>query len=716
MNDKKTTAALGIEELLSHSAWVRGLAGALVRDPHLAEDLAQDTYVAALSGARPARSPKAWLGAVLRNRVREVHRTEMRRRDWERGSDVAAPGRVEPPAGDVVARAQVHATVVSAVLALRDSYREVVLMRFFDELPPRAIAERLGVPVSTVHTRLTRGLARLRLELDRRHGADGTTWQQALFGLVGPPVGAGSGSVIGGWLFVGAGLGALFLGGVVALLVHDEPPPAEPIGRRVVASEETAEPTHTPGVDEATDDAAGAAVAGPIAAPAPNPAAPRSDAPPESVVRAGLPGAPVTDASGMVRIPAGTATVGTTEEEVQGLRLENPAEIKLFAASTPKHEVAVDAFWLDRCEVTHGEWELYLRATGTAPSDELIDGAWHGASYPDELEDRPVSFVAYPEAEAFARWAGKRLPTEVEWEWAARGEDGRVYPWGDTFTDESARTAGGPFGNHDLAGSVWEWTSSPFSPYPGYADLHIVTRATGGTRERYSAAEYFNSSRRVIKGGAFDSPSLALRSDVRQFAERASWFRTIGFRCAKSEEPGTDALRFALEDVGAYLFHPTTAPLGGPVSIAVTDHDGRRRVLGHREVAFASTAVWSKVTTLEEARVEASRGPLSLGLLWLGVSGLRPELASAAYSVAWSRPRDGDRLVLRDATGSDVASWPFAVELRNASAAESPTVIERRADGDRERLRFRGEVRLANGAAIPYGFEVLVDAEALRER
>ncbi|MFG0318894.1 MAG: sigma-70 family RNA polymerase sigma factor [Planctomycetota bacterium JB042] len=243
-SDPRTPHAQDPAELLTRSGWIRGLARRLVRDEHLADDLAQDAEVAALTHPESAsRSPRAWLATVLRNRAREAARRTERRTRREHG---AATAGAAPPASDVVARAQLHATVVTAVLGLHEPYREVVLLRFFDDLPPRKIAKRLGVPVSTVHTRLTRAIDRLRVELDRHHGGDRTAWLGAAALLARPEATLGTGAT------VVAGAAAVLIGGAAAILGRDEPP--EPTPPPVVAAA-TVAPAVEPREDEGGKDA-----------------------------------------------------------------------------------------------------------------------------------------------------------------------------------------------------------------------------------------------------------------------------------------------------------------------------------------------------------------------------------------------------------------------------------------------------------------------------
>ncbi len=176
-----TTPSKDPTPILAHARWLRSLAANLVADPASADDLAQDTTLAALrSDPEPDRPLKGWLATVLRNLRRQRWREELRRtaRESEAARDEAVPS-----AAELVERLQSHRRVVEAVERLDEPYRSTVLLRFFEERPPREIAERLGIPEETVRTRLKRALAILRRRLDAEKGADGRSWALALLPL-----------------------------------------------------------------------------------------------------------------------------------------------------------------------------------------------------------------------------------------------------------------------------------------------------------------------------------------------------------------------------------------------------------------------------------------------------------------------------------------------------------------------------------------------------
>jgi len=172
--------------LLSQAGWTRALARSLALDAHLAEDLAQDAWVAALE--RPpdlGRPVRGWLASVLRRRWVDLERARARRR---RREEVAASLEAWPSSHDVVEKAALQRELVGAVLELGEPYRTTVLLRFFEELPQREIARRMQVSSATVNSRLTRALARLRERLSG--GQDGVAWLRVFLPLLREPLAA----------------------------------------------------------------------------------------------------------------------------------------------------------------------------------------------------------------------------------------------------------------------------------------------------------------------------------------------------------------------------------------------------------------------------------------------------------------------------------------------------------------------------------------------
>ena len=168
--------------LLAERSWVRRVARALVRDGARSDDLEQSVWLRALERPREVRSPRAWLGTALRNAAVDLFRREGRRR---RREEAAARSDTAPAADEAVARAEALRRAVDAALALHEPYRTVVVLRFFEDVAPPAIAERLGVPLETVRTRLRRALEILRARLDDEHGGDRRAWLALLLPLAG---------------------------------------------------------------------------------------------------------------------------------------------------------------------------------------------------------------------------------------------------------------------------------------------------------------------------------------------------------------------------------------------------------------------------------------------------------------------------------------------------------------------------------------------------
>ena len=224
----------------------------------------------------------------------------------------------------------------------------------------------------------------------------------------------------------------------------------------------------------------------------------------------------VKTAGGMVSVPGGPFFMGCNEK----------VDSECFDREQPGREVEVAAFAIDRSEVTVGAYERYVQAANA-------ERPWRGAAAPDPR--LPVTGVRWSEASAFCASRGARLPTEFEWEAAARGPQGRRYAWGDTFDAAAASldsTACAPcrVGTHprgdtpegvsDLIGNVWEWTSSRFEAFPGGKPI-------AGAGALY-----------VIRGGAFNTPAVYAtayyRSGIDPSPPSRADIAQTGFRCAAS--------------------------------------------------------------------------------------------------------------------------------------------------------------------------------------
>ncbi len=241
------------EDLLVHAGFVRGRARAALRGDADCEDLEQDVWRAALAGAPvEVERQRPWLVTVLRRRAADFLRGRGRRARRERAA--ARPETVASTA-DAVERAETGRRLVAAVLALEEPFRSAVLLRFQDGLPPRAVAERLGVPVETARSRIRRGLERLRADLSERERREGRDARRVLSGLVvGVGGGAGSLALLGGALVAKklVGVAALLLLALGAFAVwrpdlpsRDAPPDASPARALVADRRGDSPPTAT---------------------------------------------------------------------------------------------------------------------------------------------------------------------------------------------------------------------------------------------------------------------------------------------------------------------------------------------------------------------------------------------------------------------------------------------------------------------------------------
>ncbi len=224
----------------------------------------------------------------------------------------------------------------------------------------------------------------------------------------------------------------------------------------------------------------------------------------------------------------------------------------------PPHEVLVAAFRLGRAPVTNRQYARFVEGTGHAPP-----AAWPNGAVPPGRELHPVTYVSWDEAAAFCRWAGGFLPSEAQWERAARGDDRRTWPWGDDpprpahaaleLTDTrpvgGRRSGAGPFGHLDLAGNAWEWTSSRYAPYPYDAD---------------DGREAPGAGHRVLRGGAFIHGPGEARCSYRHGMPPGTVDHYVGFRLATA--PAVTAGGIELLDVpaGVVRLGNDPRPSGGP--------------------------------------------------------------------------------------------------------------------------------------------------------
>jgi formylglycine-generating enzyme required for sulfatase activity len=221
----------------------------------------------------------------------------------------------------------------------------------------------------------------------------------------------------------------------------------------------------------------------------------------------------------MVEIPAGPFTLGSDAGEPN----ESPAQT-----------VELPVYQMDRFEVTNDDFTLFVNATGyqTEAEQQGARKTWRTFAV-EGNGNHPVVKATWNDAKAFCEWLGKRLPTEPEWEKAARGEQGYLFPWGNTFDSTKANlkasgirgtvavgsfaAGASPYGVEDMAGNVWEWTADPYLAYPNstYQD------------------KFYSEEFRVTRGGGWFDDEAQARAANRSAAAPDSANDDLGFRCAK---------------------------------------------------------------------------------------------------------------------------------------------------------------------------------------
>ena len=352
-----------------------------------------------------------------------------------------------------------------------------------------------------------------------------------------------------------------------------------------------------------------------IAATVAGPSSPAPATPFQPTVANAMP-APQPTPGGMVWIPGGEYSMGAADPTGMDM---NQVGMEATTDSRPIHRVYVDGFWMDRTDVTNAQFAAFMKATGYvtvaerkpraedfpgAPPENLVAGSvvfsppdhpvplndhfqwWSylkGANWRHPLglasdlkgkEKYPVVQIAYEDAEAYAKWAGKRLPTEAEWEFAARGGlSGKPYVWGDEFrpggkwmanthqgffpvkdTGEDghvgltavAQYPPNGYGLYDMSGNVWQWTSDWYRPdyYAGVAAAGGVARNPQGPATPLDPAEP-TQKKKVQRGGSFlctEQYCSRYMVGTRGKGEISTGTNHLGFRCVKSAPASSQAV------------------------------------------------------------------------------------------------------------------------------------------------------------------------------
>jgi iron(II)-dependent oxidoreductase len=263
---------------------------------------------------------------------------------------------------------------------------------------------------------------------------------------------------------------------------------------------------------------------------------------PQQIVPIAATQAPAATPAGMIKIPAGSFVF-----RVQGIEIEGSDDIGVDVQypweDSPRrfheHPMQAKSFWIDTYPVTNAQFKKFLVSTHYHPPDDLnFLRDWKDSSFPAGWDNKPVTWVSLEDARAYATWAGKRLPHEWEWQYAAQGSGGRIYPWGNDWDasavplpDKTRSMRGpdavdahpqgkGPFGVMDLAGNVWQWTDE-------FTDDH--TRAE------------------IVRGGEYYQPqgSIWYFPDTYKLNEHGKLLLTapgldrsggVGFRCVQDAD------------------------------------------------------------------------------------------------------------------------------------------------------------------------------------
>lgn len=282
----------------------------------------------------------------------------------------------------------------------------------------------------------------------------------------------------------------------------------------------------------------------------------------------------------MLYVPAGQFVMGSNSVDNSGKKEEYGLVNPLYLDEHPQHISQVDAYYIDKYEVTNAQYKRFVTQTKRkepfdwtqngynlhrkrllvtdletlrwisleyfkldmdtrrASKQELLQAMLKSQEFMDQL---PVRSVSWFDAQQYCHWVGKRLPSEREWEKAARGDQGQVYPWGNEWNADFANTGDNsewddgiapvgvyknnvsPYGVYDMAGNVWEWAADWYLPYPGSTYKH----------------KDFGQIKKVIRGGGGGtghySLSVFFRGSARSYAAPESVSNDVGFRCARSE-------------------------------------------------------------------------------------------------------------------------------------------------------------------------------------
>ena len=263
----------------------------------------------------------------------------------------------------------------------------------------------------------------------------------------------------------------------------------------------------------------------------------------------------------LVRVPAGEFVMGTRTEDIAGLLKAYGGEQAWYEWEAPQHRLALPEYSIGKTPVTVSQFEVFVKATGyqTAAEREEWGWVWTGKELKQEQgaswrhprgaksdvanqDDHPVTQVTWHDAQAFCQWANVRLASEAEWEKAARGVDGRVFPWGNQAPDESLCNFGlrvgdttpvdryaqgaSPYGVLEMAGNVWEWTASLWGTDGNKPEYGYPYNPTDGREDLQPADPMW----RVVRGGSYIYGDGSVRCACRGKSDPGRRSDNIGFR------------------------------------------------------------------------------------------------------------------------------------------------------------------------------------------
>jgi formylglycine-generating enzyme required for sulfatase activity len=360
-----------------------------------------------------------------------------------------------------------------------------------------------------------------------------------------------------GWIAVGVLFLALLVMGVLlgpGLRGKTTPGPREPTAVAV-------KPTDTPAVTDTSRPPTAAPTHTPTYTSIPLTA---TTTPPPALQPAIITQVWEKDSSVMVYVPVGEFLMGSTDEDLDVLFAEcsdqpgHPCERERWTDELAQHKVDLDAFWIDRTEVTNAQYRRCVDNGVCSPPSSSMSYT-HPSYYGNpEFDNYPVLYVNWNQADAYCTWAGKRLPTEAEWEkaasWDAQTGTKLVYPWGNDFEASRANfcdvncerdwkdirlddgfaevapvgnysSGASPYGALNMAGNVWEWVAD------WYDSDYYANSPDSNPRGPDESA------RRAVRGCSWHDVRRALRTSNRHSAAPSLANEIVGFRCARSAEP-----------------------------------------------------------------------------------------------------------------------------------------------------------------------------------